>query len=251
MRPESVAAVPPEATSANLNGVSVPIVRRVVSHVEHLFTWRPSMLKRLAALTVLAIGSSSIAHAASISGFFSAFGTDQFTSNTITFLPGATVQPAIGGDFATYLSPGTAINFLSGALPYTQGVNNIPPFPGGVVTLFTIAGSGGEVFTFNMTSYTASFITNANNVIGCANGSTCLNATGSGFFTGTGPLSGQSGASSFVFTSQYPANGNGVGTVTTFSASASALPTPEPASLALVGSGLLSVVALARRKFAV
>ena len=212
------------------------------------------MLKRLAALTVLAVGSSTFAHAASISGYFSAFGLDNFTSSTITFLPGATVEPTIGGDFSTYLTAGTAINFLSGALPYTQGTNNIPPNPpytSGFVPLFTINGSGGEVFTFDMTSYTASYITNAQNIVGCANGSTCLNATGTGFFSGTGPLTGQSGQSTFVFTSQYPPNQT-TGSTVTFSASANALPaTPEPASLALVGSGLLGVVALARRKFAV
>ena len=135
------------------------------------------MLKRLAALTVLAIGSVPVAHAASVSGFFSATGTDTFTPSTISFFT-AQVAGALGGDFATYISDGTAINFLSGALPYTQGVNNFPPnppFTGGFVPLFTINGSGGEVFTFDMTSYSASYITNG--TLGCANASTCLNAS--------------------------------------------------------------------------
>lgn len=213
------------------------------------------MLKRLAALTVLAVGSFSIANAATFSGFFSANGNDQFTSSSITFF-GAQVSGAIGGDFATYLTPGTSttlgspIVFLPGALPYHNGMNTPPnpPFTTGSAPLYQAFGSGGEVFTFNMTGYDAGLITDGSN--GCVVGGTCLDVTGTGFFTATGPLSGTSGPATFVFTSQY-APGATVASMTTFSASTSATgqpPIPEPASLALVGSGLLSAFGLIRRR---
>src|SRR5262245_25752487 len=149
------------------------------------------MLKKLLVLCALAVGSASLAHADSISGYFSANGTDSFDSSTITF-NSAQVAGAIGGTFATYLTDGDAINFLMGALPYHQGVNTPPnpPFVNGYVPLFSVTGNGAT-FTYNMQQYDAAYITDGTN--GCAVGSTCLVATGTGFFTATGAVTGNSG----------------------------------------------------------
>src|ERR1700720_1625518 len=204
------------------------------------------MLKHLLVLSAFALGGLSVAHADPISGYFSATGTDIFTSSTITF-ESAAVAGAIGGTFATYLTDGNPIVFLPGALPYHNGPQTPPnpPFTTGSVPLFSVS-EGGETFVFNMTAYDAGYITNG--TMGCSSGSTCLDVTGNGFFTGTGALSGTSGPAPFSFTSQYVA-GQPLGSVTTFSASTAAPPIPEPTSLALFGSGLVGVVALARRKF--
>lgn len=207
------------------------------------------MLKRLIVLSVFIVGTVAVAHATPISGSFSINGIDGFTSSTITF--GAA---AVGG------TPLGTFSFLTGGLSGNP-VTMFPAFPGtplpfapGFQTVMSRLGvpnvlaltttQSGITVDFFMTDYTTTYDLTGQHSCLVAQ---CLTVSGDGFFTETG-FTNSPGVFSFTTQETADAIASGLMTPTTFSASGVASPIPEPGSLVLLGTGILGLAGVARRK---